>query len=102
MDELLWIKEELKKHYGKGNEMSAQIVENQFGNPADRSHAKSRELILKCAEKYHIPLGSNSNGYFIMTNDDELDEYGENLDSRIKGIKDRKETMKKYYEEWNK
>ena len=101
-DELELIKKQLSKHRGKGNEISAGIIGDLLKFEKDDTHAKARYRIKKCAEKYHIPLAANNNGYFIMTTPDELKEYQENLDSRIEEIKERKDNMTEFYKEWNK
>lgn len=102
MDELEIIRQELKKHYGKGHEISAGEIEEMLGYQTEGSHHKGRTLILKCAEVYNIPLGSNSNGYYIMTTPEELAENGATLDSRIAGIEAHKLLMEKNFKEWHK
>lgn len=102
MDKLERIKQELEKHYGSKNVMSAGIIEDMFGYPKDDTHSNGRRLIKQCAEKYGIPLGSTNDGYYIMTTEEELDEYKANLDSRIEKIKDRKTLMENNYKEWHK
>ena len=102
MDILEEIKQILENHIGRGNEISAQVFENKFGNPIDKTHRKSRELIEKCADKYHIPIASNDLGYYIISNEEELAEYKENLQSRINGIRQREAKMEKFFKERNK
>lgn len=102
MDELEFIKQIIEDHRGKGNEISAGVIEEMLGFPKDDTHAKGRRLIKKCAGKYNIPLGGNDSGYYIMINDEELKEYKANLNSRIEKIKERERTMENNYREWNK
>lgn len=102
MDILEEIKQILENHIGRGNEISAQVFENKFGNPIDKTHRKSRELIEKCADKYHIPIAGNDLGYYIISNEEELAEYKENLQSRINGIRQREAKMEKFFKERNK
>lgn len=101
-DELELIKNQLSMHRGKGNEISAGVIGDLLQFEKDDTHAKARKRIKKCAEKYHIPLAANNNGYYIMTTPDELKEYQDNLDSRIEEINERKKIMTDYYGEWNK
>lgn len=102
MDELEFIKQVLEQHRGKGNEISAGNIEEMLNYPRDDTHAKGRKLIKKCAEKYNIPLAGNDAGYFIITNEEELNEYKSNLHSRTEKIKERERTMEQNYKEWNK
>lgn len=102
MDELERVKQVLEMHCGEGNEISAGIIGSMLGYSHDDTHAKARRIVKKCAEKYGIPLGANTRGYFIMTSIDELREYEKNLQSRIQGIEERKKIMEKHFKEWNK
>lgn len=102
MDELEFIKQTLEEHRGKGNEISAGDIEELLGFSRDDTHAKGRRLIKKCAEKYNIPLAGNDSGYYIMINDEELNEYKANLCSRTEKIKEREIIMENNYREWNK
>ena len=97
MDKLEKIKILLEHHVGKGNEVSAQIIEDEYGKSSDKTHRKARELIDDCIDKYNLPVAANNKGYFIISNESEYDEYMANLDSRIAGIDDRKKVITKIY-----
>lgn len=83
------IKRILEEHKGKRNEVSAQIIEEKFGNPKDATHSKARDLIKQCIERFHLPIAANDKGYYYITSEDELKEYSSNLYSRAKEINDR-------------
>lgn len=102
MNELEIVKQELEKHHGKGNEISAGVIEEKLGYARDDTHAKGRRLIKSCAKKYNIPLAGNTNGYYIIENEAELNEYRANLQSRRDKINERENIMVKNYEEWHK
>ena len=55
MDKLEKIKILLESHVGKGNEVSAQVIEDEYGKSSDKTHRKARELIDACIEKYESP-----------------------------------------------
>lgn len=95
MDQLERVKQLLELHQGKGNAISAGEIEQKLGYPTEDTHAKGRKLIERCAKKYGIPVSGDPSGYFIMTNQAELDEYKANLRSRVKKIHDREELMEK-------
>lgn len=87
----------LLMHRGKGNEISSAQIAKTIGIDEDATQSQTRSLIKRTAEEYGIPLSSNNHGYFIITAEDELAAYMDNLDSRIKGIEDRKKTMTENY-----
>ena len=96
------IAEILSSHRGKGNEISSGQIAKMIGISENATHAKTRALIRKAAEKHELPLSSNKNGYFIMTSESELSDYMANLDSRIKGIEEHKAIMRENYRKVNK
>ncbi len=97
MDKLEKIKILLESHVGKGNEISAQVIEDEFGKSSDKTHKIARELIDECIEKYNLPVAANNRGYFIISNQQEYDEYMANLDSRKAGIDKRKRIITKFF-----
>lgn len=102
MDELEFVRKQLEKHRGKGNTISAGEIAEMLGYYVEGSHVKGRELVKRCAKKYRIPVGGNVNGYYIITNYEELEEYKANLRSRSQKILERGELMEQFYKEWNK
>ena len=44
----------LESHVGKGNEVSAQVIEDEYGKSSDKTHRKARELIDDCIEDSRI------------------------------------------------
>lgn len=102
MDELEFVKMELEKHCGKRNTISAGEIAEMLGYPVEGSHVKGRDLVKRCAKKYRIPVGGNTSGYYIITTQDELDEYRSNLRSRAQKTLERGELMEEFFEEWNK
>lgn len=97
MDKLERIKLLIEDHVGKGNEVSAQVIENEYGKPTDKTHRKARELIDACIEKYNMPIAANNKGYFLISNQREYDEYMANLDSRKAGIDKRKSLITRIF-----
>ena len=96
------ITEILSSHRGKGNEITSACIAKMIGIDEDDTHAQTRALIKQAAEAFNLPLSSNRNGYFIMTSEAELDSYMSNLDSRIRGIEDRKRPMRENIRKANK
>ncbi len=99
MDKLEKIRNILNQHVGKANKVTSSQIAKAIGIEEDDTHAKTRALIFKAAQKYHLPLAANNRGYFLIKSESEYDEYIENLNSRIAGIKKRKKIITENYEE---
>ena len=93
------IRDILLSHNGKRNPITSAEIARKIGNTEDDTHAKTRELILKCVEKYELPLAANNRGYYLISNRQEYDEYMNNLDSRSAGIEERKKIITKNFKE---
>lgn len=91
------IKDILLQHYGKRNPIASSEIASIIGVVEDDTHAKTRALTFECAEKYGLPLAANNRGYYIISNQQEYDEYMANLDSRSAGIEARKKIITKNY-----
>lgn len=87
------IKDILILHYGKKNSITASEIADMIGIVEDDTHAQTRALILECAEKYELPVAANNKGYYIISNQQEYDEYMNNLDLRSAGIEIRKKII---------
>lgn len=97
MDKLEKIKILLESHVGKGNEVSAQVIEDEYGKSSDKTHRKARDLIDACIERYGLPVAANNKGYYIISSENEYEEYMENLDSRKAGIDERKRVITRIF-----
>lgn len=87
------------RHIGSANAITsakiAQIIGNYY---EDSTHQGTRESIRECLESSCIPIGSNTKGYFLISNDDEYRAYLDNLECRIMGIKKRARLVKEAWE----
>jgi AraC-like DNA-binding protein len=77
-------------------------IAEMLGYPVEGSHVKGRDLVNRCAKKYRIPVGGNTSGYYIITTQEELEQYKSNLRSRAQKTLERGELMEEFFEEWNK
>lgn len=91
------IKNILLLHRGKRNPITSAEIARIIGIVEDDTHAQTRALILECAEKYELPLAANNRGYYLISNQQEYNEYMANLDSRSAGIEERKRIITKNY-----
>ena len=85
----------------KRNTISAGEIAEMLGYPVEGSHVKGRDLVKRCAKKYRVPVGGNASGYYIITTQEELDEYKSNLRSRAQKTLERGELMEEFFKEWN-
>lgn len=96
------IKKILESQIGKKNSITSKEIAKKIGITEDDTHAKTRALILKCIEEHELPVVAHNKGYYFIADQSEFDEYIKNLNSRIKGIEERKEIVSKNYEKWKK
>lgn len=91
------IREILLLHNGKKNPITSAEIAKSLGIVEDDTHAQTRALILECAEEYELPLAANNRGYYLISDQQEYEEYMANLDSRSAGIEQRKRIITKIY-----
>lgn len=80
----------MEKHIGKDNAITVQEIADLIGHhDSGLTNPSIRSKITECIIDDGIPIGSCSNGYFIIENETELNEYMINLQSRINGMQQR-------------
>lgn len=80
----------LNGHIGEENAINAGIVGKQLKIPQNATHVTVRGIISRIIDKTDIPIGANSNGFFIIKNADELVRYAEALVRRSQEIDHRR------------
>jgi len=96
------IKEIIKKHKGKGKQISAGKIAEMLNLKQEDTHVEPRALILETIKQYRIPIAGGSKGYYLITNKVELEEYTKSLEKRIKNIKNRKRIVETVFDEYYK
>lgn len=91
------IRDILLLHEGKRNPITSAKIASKIGIIEDDTHAKTRALIRECVEKYELPLAASNRGYYLISNQQEYDEYINNLNLRRAGIEERKRIITKNY-----
>ena len=86
------IKDILEQHCGKRNAIASHVISEEIGYPMEATQAVSRKEIHATAEEYDLPLLSCNNGFYLAEAEEELAEYNENIDSRIREM-DRKRNL---------
>lgn len=86
------IKNILEQHCGKDNAIASHRISEEIGYPMEATQAISRKAIHETAEEYDLPLLSCRKGFYLAETEEELAEYNENIDSRIREM-DRKRNL---------
>lgn len=95
------VKDMLLDHRGKGNEITSREISDQLEKDEVGSFPSTRMMVRDIMMEDEIPIGSNTNGYYVIETDEELDEYVANLESRMSGIADRRFAVLKAAGEWD-
>lgn len=91
------IKSILLAHEGKRNAITSAEIAKTIGIIEDDTHSQTRALLLECAKKFRLPLAASNRGYYLITDDQEYNEYMRNLNSRSAGIEERKKIITENY-----
>lgn len=93
------IAEILRGCQGKRNAITVKNIAERLGvfNENGLTNPGTRFKIKEVIEEFNMPIGSCSRGYYLIETENELSSYIENLNSRIKGIKDRILKVKNAY-----
>ena len=95
------IKEILESHCGKHNQISAGVIGPQIGINEDSTHVKTRGLILQTIKEFDLPIAASSQGYYLIKDANDLQEYVSSIDGRISEMENRKNLVQsafgKYY-----
>ena len=84
----------------KDNRITSKEIAHTLNIDRGPSSIKIRKRITKLIEEGH-PIDATSSGYMYIFNEDQLNEYRKNLQSRIDGIEKRMEKVtENYYQVW--
>lgn len=91
------INEILSQHRGKTNAITSKKISASMGFPMEDTQAVSRKNIHETAEEYNLPLLSCNKGFYIAETQEELDEYNQNIDSRISKMDKKRNLVNENY-----
>lgn len=74
---------------GKGEALRADVIRRITGLPRGRTEESVREIVKILIFERGIPVGSCSNGYYLIQTPEELEEVVEDLSSRAAGCLSR-------------
>lgn len=79
-----------ENHVGKENAIFSGDIAGEVGVPDDDTHIRVREYLSELLEE-GLPLAGNpGHGYWIIANQEELDNYVGSLERRARQIENRK------------
>lgn len=89
----------LKQHRGKANAIKSAEIARMFQIPDNDTTRQTRYIVKRVMEKYRIPIGGLSNGYFVVENRQELAECALDLQNRIDRTEERLILLKTTFNE---
>ena len=94
------IRDVLTDHVGKDEAIHAGEIADEVGVPDDDTHVRVREYITELLEE-GLPLASSTaHGYWIIENQEELDNYVGSLERRARSTENRKLDVLDAAESW--
>jgi len=84
------VKNILKTHKGVGKAICAKEISRIVGFPLEDTQAQCRKAINDVRDKYDMPIVACSNGYYLATCREEIEDYIKSLDDRIAGLQTKK------------
>lgn len=93
--------EEMLKHKGRANSISAYKLSVMFGLPTEATQSETRRLLKTMAKQYSVPLLADSTGFFIATSLDELQAYNKTIMDRVQGILYNQRIMNENFYKFN-
>ncbi|MGB9932890.1 hypothetical protein [Haloarcula amylolytica] len=95
------VKELLLDHRGADNPISSREISEHLEAQEVGSFPKTRMLVRDIMLEEQIPIASSNNGYYVIETEEELQDYIDQLESRILGISERKFEVRRAANEWD-
>lgn len=83
------LEEELQDHSGPEEAVSSSELAERITGEDTEANPKTREAIRVLVEERAMPIAASHRGYFLIENEQQLDEYLEQLRARKVGIETR-------------
>lgn len=91
----------ITSHVGRENAITSSELANQLDETTPRgTNPHVRKLIKRLLMYRNIPIASCNAGYFVVSDEDELNDYAENLANRAAEIQTRRMALMKAAHEW--
>ena len=88
----------IENRYGRANAISSNLIGTALGIDDGNGNPVVRGDILVIMRETGLPIGSCSDGYFVIVTPRELTDYVGHLEDRIAGIEDRIDLVQRCYE----
>lgn len=95
------VKEILLEHRGKDNSITAREINDQIDVDNVGSFPGTRMIIRELCIEDGIPIAGYNKGYFVIESETELQDYLDNLESRMLGMSERRYEVKRAAGEWD-
>jgi len=90
----------LKRRRGKENAITVADMADKIGMYDDVvTNPRTRQLIREIIDDLSLPIGSCQQGYYLISNLAEYEEYSQNLFSRAISIQTRRKNLRKAFVE---
>lgn len=95
------VKELLLEHRGEDNAISSREINDVIEVDSVGSFPKTREIVRELLFEEGIPIASGGNGYYVIENQDELEEEIGSIDRRIGNIAERRVAVRRAAINWS-
>lgn len=100
-DKLDQIREIILEREGKENAIFSSEIAEEVGIDEGDTYSKTRKYLRHLLNEEGIPIASNTGkGYWLIANQEELDNYVGSLERRARGIDNRKVSVLDAADEW--
>lgn len=85
--------DELEGRTSKEDAITSGELSERLGLDDGEANPEARELVRDAMEEHDLPVVSCHAGYWLADSPEEVENYIQNLDSRIAGIQERKRRL---------
>lgn len=95
------VKELLLDHKGADNTISSREISERLDKEEVGSFPETRMMIREIMIEDEIPIASSNEGYYVIETEEELQDYVDQLESRILGMTERKMHVQRAANKWD-
>ena len=95
------VKELLLDHKGSDNPISSREISEELDKEEVGSFPETRMMIREIMIEDEIPIASSNAGYYVIEAEEELQDYVDQLESRILGMTERKMHIQQAANNWD-
>lgn len=95
------VKELLLEHKGAENPITSREINEEIGLDNIGSFPSTRAVIRKLVLEDQLPIAATTNGYFVIEDQEELEDYINQLENRVMNITERKFAVQRAALDWD-